>query len=40
MTGVQFLAEAGNFSLHHCVQTGFGAHPASFSVGTRAFSQW
>jgi hypothetical protein len=22
------------FSLHHCVQTGFGTHPASYQVGT------
>jgi hypothetical protein len=32
---VQFPAEAGNFSLHHRVQNGSGAHPASYSVGTR-----
>jgi len=23
----------GNFSLHHHVQTGSGAHPASYSMG-------
>jgi hypothetical protein len=28
---VQFLARAGNFPLHHCIQTGSGAHPASHS---------
>jgi hypothetical protein len=26
---------AGNFSLHHRVQNGSGAHPASYSMGTR-----
>jgi hypothetical protein len=25
---------AGNFSLHHRVQTGSGAHPASYPTGT------
>jgi hypothetical protein len=28
-------AEAGKFSLHHRVQTGSGAHPASYPMGTR-----
>jgi hypothetical protein len=32
---VQFLAGAGNFSLHHRVQNGSGAHPASYPMGTR-----
>jgi hypothetical protein len=32
---VQFSAEAGNFSLHYSVQNGSGAHPASYSMGTR-----
>jgi hypothetical protein len=32
---VRFLVGAGNFSLHHCVQNGSGAHPASYPVGTR-----
>jgi hypothetical protein len=32
---VQFLAEAGNFSLHHQVQHSTGAHPASYQVGAR-----
>jgi len=27
-------AEAGKFSLHHRVQTGSGAHAASYAVGT------
>jgi hypothetical protein len=31
---VRFSAEAGNFSLHHCVQNGSGAHPASYPMGT------
>jgi hypothetical protein len=26
------------FSLHHCVQTGSEAHPASYPMGTRALS--
>jgi hypothetical protein len=32
---VRFLAVAGNFSLHHRVQNGSGAHPASYPMGTR-----
>jgi hypothetical protein len=32
---IQFLAGAGNFSLHHHVQNGSGAHPASYPMGTR-----
>jgi hypothetical protein len=35
---VQFMVGAGNFSLHHCIQNGSGAHPASYPVGTRALS--
>jgi hypothetical protein len=31
---VRFPAEAGNFSLHHRVQTVSGAHPASCPMGT------
>jgi hypothetical protein len=27
--------EAGSLSLHHCVQNGSGAHPASYPMGTR-----
>jgi hypothetical protein len=26
---------AENFSLHHCIQNGSVAHPASYPVGTR-----
>jgi hypothetical protein len=37
-TGVQFLAEAGTFSLRHHLQTGSGGHPASCPVGTRGYS--
>jgi hypothetical protein len=33
---VRFPAGAGNFSLHHRVQNGSGAHPASCPVGTRS----
>jgi hypothetical protein len=32
---VRFLAGAGNFSLHHCIQNGSGAHPASYPMDTR-----
>jgi hypothetical protein len=31
---VRFPVGAGNFSLHHRVQTGSGAHPASYPMGT------
>jgi hypothetical protein len=31
---IRFLAGAGNFSLHHHVQYGSGAHPASYPMGT------
>jgi hypothetical protein len=32
---VRFPVGAGNFSLHHRVQYGSGAHPASYPIGTR-----
>jgi hypothetical protein len=32
---VRFLAGAGNFSLHHRVQNGSAAHPASYTMRTR-----
>jgi hypothetical protein len=32
---VRFPAEAGNFSLHHHVQNGSVAHPASCPMGAR-----
>jgi hypothetical protein len=32
---VRFPAGGGNFSLHHRVQNGSGAHPASYPMGTR-----
>jgi hypothetical protein len=32
---VRFPAGAGSFSLHHRVQSGSGAHPASYPVGTK-----
>jgi hypothetical protein len=32
---VRLLAGAGNFSLHHRVRNGSGAHPASYPMGTR-----
>jgi hypothetical protein len=31
---VRFPAGAGNFSLHHRIQNGSGAHPASYTKGT------
>jgi hypothetical protein len=31
---VRFPAGAGNFSLHHCIQNGSGAHPTSYPVCT------
>jgi hypothetical protein len=31
----RFPVGAGNFSLHHRVQNGSGAHPASYPMGTR-----
>jgi hypothetical protein len=33
--GVRFPAGTGNFSLHHRIQNGSGAHPASYPMGTR-----
>jgi hypothetical protein len=33
---VRFPLGAGNFSLHHRVQNGSGAHPASYPMGTRS----
>jgi hypothetical protein len=32
---VRFPAGTGNFSLHHRVQNGSGAHPASYPMGIR-----
>jgi hypothetical protein len=34
---VRFPARTGNFSLHHRVKNGSGAHPASFPMGTRVY---
>jgi hypothetical protein len=34
-SGVPVPVGAGNFSLHHRAQTGSGAHPASYPMGTR-----
>jgi hypothetical protein len=28
----RFPAGAGNFSLYHCIQNGYGAHPASYAM--------
>jgi hypothetical protein len=33
---VRFPAGAGNISLHHRVQNGSEAHPASYPMGTRS----
>jgi hypothetical protein len=33
-SGIQFPARAGNFSLHHRIQNGSEAHPASYPMGT------
>jgi hypothetical protein len=32
---IRFPTGAGNFSLHHGVQDGSGAHPASYPMGGR-----
>jgi hypothetical protein len=37
-SGVRVLTAAGNFSLHRSVQTGSGALPASYPMGTRGSS--
>jgi hypothetical protein len=37
---VRFLVGDGNFSLHHHVQNGSGAHPASYPMGTRGSFPW
>jgi len=37
MIGVRIPVGAGNFSLRHHVETGSGAHPASYPMGTRGF---
>jgi hypothetical protein len=34
MIGVRILVGAGNFTFRHRVQTGYGAHPASYSMDT------
>jgi len=35
MIGFRVPAGVGNFSLHHCVQTGSGAYLASYPMSTR-----
>jgi hypothetical protein len=37
---VRFPVGAGNFSLHHRVQDGSGAHSASYQMGTRSSFPW
>jgi hypothetical protein len=34
-SGVQIPAGARNFSLHHHIPNGSGAHPASYPMGTK-----
>jgi len=34
MTGVQYLSEAGNSSLCHCIQASYGAHPTTCPMST------
>jgi len=36
-SGLRLPAWAGNFSFHHRVQTGNGAHPASYAKDSRGF---
>jgi len=36
--GIAQWYSTGNFSLHHCIQTGAGAHPASSPMGTGMLS--
>jgi hypothetical protein len=37
---VRFPAGARNFSLHHCVQNGSGAYPASYPMGYQGLFPW
>jgi hypothetical protein len=39
-SGVQFPVVAGNFSLHHRVQIGSGAHPASYPSSAEVKNVW
>jgi len=39
-SGVRFPVQAGNFFLHRIFQTSWGAHPASYSMGTRGLFPW
>jgi hypothetical protein len=38
MVGIRFPAGAANFSLRQRVHTGYGAHPASYPMGTKGSS--
>jgi hypothetical protein len=40
MIGGSSPGRTGNFSLHHRVQTGSEAHPASYPMGTRGSFAW
>jgi len=37
MTGIQFLEGARILFLHHHVQTSPGAHPTSYTIGTKGY---
>jgi hypothetical protein len=37
MARVQFLVGASNFSMLHSVQTSYGGHTTSYSMGTRGY---
>jgi hypothetical protein len=39
-SSVRFPAGAETFSLHHRIQNGSGAHPASYPMGTRGSFPW
>jgi len=38
LSGVRIVVGAGNFSLHHLVQTDSGSHPTSYPVGKKGSS--
>jgi len=40
MTGIEFPAGAGDFSLFPCVQAGSGAHTVSYPMGTAGPWRW
>jgi hypothetical protein len=40
LSGLPVPVEARNCSLHYHAQTGSGAHPASYKMGTNGFFPW